>query len=91
MAQHPEIQEKAVKEINNVIDTKKTSQQLAQIPTIKGSVKEALRLYPVATFLTRLMPQSCVIGGYEIPAQVFISLYCYTSLIIFIYFFPPRQ
>lgn len=40
------------------------------IPTIKGSVKEALRLYPVAPFLTRFLPFETEIGGYDIPAQV---------------------
>ena len=37
---------------------------------LKACVKEASRLYPVATFLTRIMPEDCVINNYQIPAKV---------------------
>lgn len=70
LAQHSDIQERAVKEIVSI--KPKTAEEWQQIPTIKGSVKEALRLYPVATFLTRILPKQSVIGGYEIPAEVVI-------------------
>ena len=37
---------------------------------LQGVVKEALRLYPVAPFLTRILPASARIGDFELPAGV---------------------
>lgn len=72
MAQHPEVQMRAVKEIMEAksFSSQGKTDEWQQIPTIKGCVKEALRLYPVATFLTRILPEPCIIGNYEIPAEV---------------------
>ncbi len=77
LAQHSDIQERAVKEIVSI--NPKTAEEWQQIPTIKGSVKEALRLYPVATFLTRILPKQSVIGGYEIPAEVCNTIYTFKN------------
>ena len=74
LAQHPDIQERAVQEIASV--NERAGDEWQQIPTIKGSVKEALRLYPVATFLTRILPKQSVIGGYEIPSEVVAIVHC---------------
>lgn len=41
---------------------------------LKGAVREALRLYPVAPFLNRILPNDINIQGYDIPAGV--SLIC---------------
>lgn len=40
---------------------------------IRGTVREALRLYPVATFIGRILEQDAVIGGYEIKKYVSIK------------------
>lgn len=70
LAQHPEAQERAAAEIAQGVGWQ-TGAGL-----MKGAVKEALRLYPVATFLTRIIPQESVIGGYSIPAEVnFMLIY----------------
>lgn len=37
---------------------------------IRGTVREALRLYPVATFIGRILPTDAVIENYEIPKYV---------------------
>ena len=34
---------------------------------IKGTIKETLRLYPTAPFLTRILPQNTLLSGY--PAK----------------------
>lgn len=80
LAQHPEVQEKAVREIASIqsVDGKLGS-EWQHIPTIKGSVKEALRLYPVATFLTRLLPEHSVIGDYDIPPETLVLMSIFTS------------
>lgn len=40
---------------------------------MKGIMREALRLYPVAPFLTRILPQDTCIGGYMVPNGVSID------------------
>lgn len=37
---------------------------------VRGTVREALRLYPVATFIGRILEQDAVIGDYEIKKYV---------------------
>lgn len=39
-------------------------------PLLKGALKESMRLYPVAPFITRYMPDDIVIDGYDIKAGV---------------------
>lgn len=36
----------------------------------KGVLREALRLYPVATFITRFLAQDMLLGGYSVPEGV---------------------
>ena len=52
---------------NNGCEDFEASQQSSML---KGCIKEALRLYPVATFLTRILPEDSVIGNFKIPAKV---------------------
>lgn len=74
LANHPQAQDKIVQELAASGASGTTAsgdvERWQHLPTLKGAVKEALRLYPVATFLTRILPNKCVIGNYEIPAQV---------------------
>lgn len=37
---------------------------------LKGSLKEALRLYPVAPFITRFMPEDTIVDEYLIKRNV---------------------
>lgn len=46
---------------------------------IRGTVKESLRLFPVATFIGRILPVDGVIGNYQIPKHVRIILKYSTS------------
>jgi cytochrome P450 len=54
LAKHPEAQEKAAKDPNY----------------IKWILKETSRLYPIAPFITRVLPEDSEIAGYNIPAGV---------------------
>lgn len=44
---------------------------------LKNVIRETLRLYPVAPFLTRILPNTSKIGGYDLPpgTTTIISLY----------------
>lgn len=64
LARHPDVQHRTAVEIAHG-EGWQTGASL-----LKGSVKEALRLYPVATFLTRILPQESIVGDYVIPAEV---------------------
>lgn len=45
----------------------------------KNVLRETLRLYPVAPFLTRVLPHTATVGGYSIPAGTLIVMSIYTS------------
>ena len=72
LANHREVQDKIVQEIDDSGGAAVSSdaERWQHLPMLKGAVKEAHRLYPVATFLTRILPNKCVIGNYEVPGQV---------------------
>ncbi|XP_014367187.2 cytochrome P450 315a1, mitochondrial [Papilio machaon] len=46
---------------------------------VKHVVKETMRLYPVAPFLTRILPQECLLGPYKINKGTPIIASIYTS------------
>lgn len=46
---------------------------------LKNVVKESLRLYPVAPFLTRILPEPVTIKGYNIPAGTVLILSIFTT------------
>lgn len=60
LAKHTEIQNRLVE----------TENEEHYNNLLKGISKEALRLYPVAPFLTRILPQDISVGGYRVPNGV---------------------
>lgn len=46
---------------------------------MKNVVKEVLRLYPVAPFLTRILPEPVILRGYKIPAGTVLILSIFTT------------
>lgn len=46
------------------------------VPLLKNSIRESMRLYPVAPFITRYLPTNTNIGKYTIAAGVsFLKLH----------------
>lgn len=45
----------------------------------RNVLRETLRLYPVAPFLTRVLPHTATVAGYNIPAGTLIVMSIYTS------------
>ncbi|KAH8311039.1 hypothetical protein KR044_004009, partial [Drosophila immigrans] len=46
---------------------------------LHGAIKETLRLYPVAPFIGRYMPQDAVIGGHHIEKNTMVLISLYTA------------
>ncbi|XP_046400369.1 cytochrome P450 315a1, mitochondrial [Ischnura elegans] len=84
LAKHPEVQEKVVKEIKDAgldetVNEHGSENLIQQLPILKGIIREALRMFPVAPFITRVLPVDCPIGGYNIPAGNLILVSVYSS------------
>ncbi|XP_033221676.1 cytochrome P450 315a1, mitochondrial-like isoform X2 [Belonocnema kinseyi] len=67
---HPEIQER----LHENVKDKKHKQALLDPLTI-GILKETLRLYPTAPFLTRYIPVDAQIGGYQVSKEMNLALF----------------
>lgn len=75
----PELQEKLFESIKNL-----SSKEILRDSLIKGVIKETLRLYPIAPFITRYLPEDNVIGGYFVPKGVHKSFFSYLFYFIII-------
>ncbi|KAH8041662.1 hypothetical protein HPB51_017464 [Rhipicephalus microplus] len=72
LAKHPEQQERLLHSVHSVLPEGQpiNEESLARLPYVKAVIREALRLYPVAPFLTRILSEDIVLDGYHIPAGV---------------------
>jgi ecdysteroid 2-hydroxylase len=50
-----------------------------EAPLVRGSVREAMRLYPVAPFIGRFIDRNAEIGGYSIPKGTLVLASAYSS------------
>ncbi|XP_076938754.1 cytochrome P450 93A2-like [Bidens hawaiensis] len=68
---HPNIMNKAVEEIDQVIGKNRLIQEsdTPNLPFLQAIVKESLRLHPAVPLIPRLSTQDCTVGGYHIPAN----------------------
>lgn len=68
LANHPHVQQKLDAELRTVLDGRSpTISDLPQLTYTHWVIKEAMRLYPPVTEVTREATQNCEIGGYTIP------------------------
>jgi hypothetical protein len=72
LARNPNLQDELYAELLEVHGP----EDIVQLPLVRGMMREALRLYPVAPFLSRYMPENSLIGSYHVPAGVSISYLC---------------
>ncbi|KAH8359055.1 hypothetical protein KR093_004107, partial [Drosophila rubida] len=52
---------------------------LGESQVLHGVIKETLRLYPVAPFIGRYMPQDAVIGGHRVEKNTMVLISLYTA------------
>jgi cytochrome P450 len=68
LAQHPRVREKLTQELKTVLDGRAPAiADLPQLPYTHSVIKEAMRLYPPVTDVSRETTRDCEIGGYSIP------------------------
>lgn len=65
MCNYPEKQEELFEQLKDVPQT-----NLLRVPLLKGVIKESLRLYPIAPFISRYLPKDSVIGNYFVAKGV---------------------
>lgn len=63
-----------LQEVNRVLDKDGSDclreEHLTHMPYVKGVIKECLRLYPVAPFLSRVLDKEITLNGFRVPAGV---------------------
>ncbi|OWM82675.1 3,9-dihydroxypterocarpan 6A-monooxygenase [Punica granatum] len=76
---HPDIMEKARQEIDMVVGKNRLVEEsdIPNLPYLQAIAKETLRLHPSGPMIVRESTETCVIGGYEIPAgtRLFVNLW----------------
>nr|UYC47530.1 cytochrome P450 enzyme [Schistocerca gregaria] len=77
LAKHPSVQEQLHRELTRAPAL--AAEEVARLPLARGAMREALRLFPVAPFLSRYLPEDATIGGYHVPAGQLVVLSLYTS------------
>ncbi|XP_691817.1 cholesterol side-chain cleavage enzyme, mitochondrial [Danio rerio] len=79
LARNPDLQEEIRAEISAARIASKGDmvQMLKMIPLVKGTLKETLRLHPVAVSLQRYITEDIVIQKYHIPAGTLVQLGLY--------------
>ncbi|XP_033107447.1 sterol 26-hydroxylase, mitochondrial-like [Anneissia japonica] len=82
LAHNPDAQAKLHKEICDALPVGKqiTQEDLAKLVYMKMVIKEALRMNPVVTGLSRKLENDIVLNGYHIPAKTTIAVQFYPML-----------
>ncbi|RWS29023.1 cytochrome P450 315a1-like protein [Leptotrombidium deliense] len=81
LAKNPECQQKLYEEVNSVVKNDHIIEEkhLTQMPYVKCIIKETLRMYPIAPFLSRILAKDIILGGYHIPKGKLIAMSIYTT------------
>jgi len=80
IAKNPECQQKILEELDNVLeeDEELEEKHLKHLDYVRGVIKETLRLYPVAPFISRIFSKDINVGGYKIPKNKMVVFSLYT-------------
>ncbi|KAK8749457.1 hypothetical protein OTU49_015369 [Cherax quadricarinatus] len=81
LGRHPKEAERARREVLTATGGSREvkGNHLSSLPYLKGVVKEALRMYPVAPFQTRVLGCDTQLAGYLVKAGTMVVLSVYTT------------
>ncbi|XP_017490487.1 PREDICTED: cytochrome P450 315a1, mitochondrial-like, partial [Rhagoletis zephyria] len=92
LSRHKHVQDQLFREIEEVTQGEPVEEKhLSQLSFVKGVIKESLRLYPVAPFLTRYLTDDLNLAGYTVPKGQLVVISLYTSGRKEEYFEKPAQ
>ncbi|KAG7260636.1 hypothetical protein CRUP_007942 [Coryphaenoides rupestris] len=93
LARHPDIMEKAQKEVDAVIGMKKeiSNEDLGELIYLSQVLKETLRLYPTVPGTSREVSNDMTIGGYNVPGGVIHMFDSYVCGRMDKFFKDPQQ
>ncbi|XP_068155534.1 probable cytochrome P450 12a4, mitochondrial isoform X2 [Drosophila tropicalis] len=77
LALNPEKQEKLREEVREVLpnkDSEFTEASMKNVPYLRACIKESQRIYPLIVGNSRVTEKDCVLSGYRVPANTFISM-----------------
>lgn len=78
LAYHQDVQDKIREEVLNVCGSDKSSCGMtSELHLCKGLMKESMRLYPVAPFITRIISSPLTVGKHCLPAGSFLVISVY--------------
>jgi cytochrome P450 family 3 subfamily A len=79
LAIHPDVQDKLIQEISEYFkgNPESTLNDAIELPYLDMVVSEVLRMYPPFTRTARECEKECVLGGYTIPAGMYIDIPIY--------------
>lgn len=83
LAKNPDKQAKLREEVRRILPQKNgdfTADTLSKVPYLRGCVKEALRLHPVAIGNMRVPQNDVVLSGYRVPKGTVVSM-IYSTLL----------
>jgi cytochrome P450 len=73
MSRHPDVETRILDEINTTLGERRPERaDLANLPLLRASIEEALRLYPPFWFENRRATEAVDLGGYTIPAGAMV-------------------
>lgn len=72
LSQNPEIQQSIRQQIIS-------SDNESDTPLVRGTVREALRLFPVATFVGRILGKDGILGGYKVNKDTLVLISMYSA------------
>ncbi|XP_065149745.1 cytochrome P450 27C1 [Paramisgurnus dabryanus] len=80
LARHPMVQEQIFEEVDRVLGGRvPVGEDVANLPLIRGLVKETLRLFPVLPGNGRITQNDLIVGGYFIPKGTQLALCHYST------------
>ncbi|XP_054617410.1 cholesterol 24-hydroxylase-like isoform X2 [Dunckerocampus dactyliophorus] len=93
LARHPDILDKAKKEVDDVIGMKRdiSYDDLGKLVYLSQVLKETLRLYPTAPATVRHLPNDIVIDGIHVPAGAIALFSSYVSSRMAKFFKDPLE